>query len=133
MTQTYIKTTDNIDLFCPSPWNAQVWSTLKNLANGCGPSGWKEKLVPDSILGCRVEEACTIHDIQYLEGEDISAKDSADRSFLNNLIRLIRARTTTWLAKKLLLGPRLKLAWVYYQAVHRYGGAAFWDKCKPKD
>jgi len=130
--QTYIKTTDNISLFCPTPWHTRDWHELNAIANGCGPSGWKEKLVPDSILGCKVGEACTIHDIQYLEGETIEAKDSADRSFHNNLLRIVNARTKTWLAKKLLLKPRLKLTWVYYQAVHRYGGAAFWDKHLPK-
>jgi hypothetical protein len=132
MNQTYIKTKDGIFLFCPAPWNERPWDELKKLANGCGPSGWKEKLVPDNILGCDISESCVIHDIQYLTGEDIAEKESADRSFLNNMVRTIRARTKTFLAKKLLLSPRLKLAWVYYQAVNRFGGSSYWDKNLPK-
>lgn len=128
MNQTYIKTKDEVHLFCPAPWHTQGWETINALANGCGPQGWKIDLVPDSILGCPIKEACAIHDLMYLEGSTIEDKKSADRTFLNNLTRLIRARTRVWLAKKLLLGMRLKGAYGYYLAVSNFGGSAFWDK-----
>jgi len=130
MQQTYVRTNDGIDLFCPPPWNERGWDEIHAIANGCGPQGWKVDLVPDSILGCRINEACDLHDVGYEVGETIEDKDSADRTMLNNAIRLIRARTTTWLAKKLLLKRRLDLAWAYYEAVHRFGGPSFWDKNK---
>lgn len=124
-TQTYIHTKDGIALFCPPPWN-QSWKAIGAASNGCGPQGWKIDLVPDSILGCDVSEACRIHDVQYADGHTIQEKDSADRSFLNNLVRLIRARTTTWAAKTFLLRRRLNLAYAYYEAVSHFGGPAFW-------
>jgi len=124
--QTYLKTADNIDLYCPAPWFTRGWAEIKAIANGCGPEGWKAKLVPNSIWGCSVVEACYIHDIQYMDGRKIEDKDSADRAFLNNLLRLIDARTTNWFAKKLLLAPRKKTVWLYYEMVHKFGGPAFW-------
>lgn len=128
MKQSYIITNDNIHLYCPEPWNSRGWEEIKAIANGCGPSGWKEKIVPDSIFGCSIKEACELHDVEYEEGKDIEAKNSADRSFRNNMQRLVRGRTTNWFAKRLLLKPRLKLKGVYYQAVCKLGGTAFWDK-----
>lgn len=128
LNQTYIKTSDNVYLFCREPWNYRGWGDINAIANGCGPQGWKEKIVPDSILGCKVKEACAIHDVDYEEGSTIEEKDSADRTLLNNLLRLIDGRTTTWLAKKMLLMPRKKLAYVYYVAVCKFGGPAYWDK-----
>jgi hypothetical protein len=123
--QTYIWTKDNIPLFCPPPWNAG-WKGIEAASNGCGPQGWKIDLVPDTMYGCPVGEACRIHDVQYADGRTIEDKNSADRSFLNNLIRLIRARTTTWAAKTFLLKLRLHRAYVYYEAVSHFGGPAFW-------
>jgi hypothetical protein len=125
--QTYIQTKDGISLFCPPPWNSS-WDEIIAASNGCGPQGWKIDVVPDKILGCYIGEACRIHDVQYEDGETIEDKDSADRTFLNNLIRLIRARTTNWFAKKLLLPFRLKAAYGYYLFVAKFGGPAFWDE-----
>jgi hypothetical protein len=123
--QTYIKTDDNIDLFCPEPFNSS-WSIIRAISNGCGPQGWKIDLIPDSVLGCNIEEACRIHDVQYGEGRTIEDKQSADRTLLNNGIRLVRARTTTIAAKIFLLRLRLNLVYTYYEAVSHFGGPAFW-------
>lgn len=125
MNQTYIITEDKISLFCPEPWNS-TWAGIAAASNGCGPQGWKIDAVPDSVFGCYIGEACRIHDVQYGEGKTIADKDSADRTFMNNMIRLIRGRTKRWLAKKLLLRLRLKLAYGYYLFVSRFGGPAFW-------
>jgi len=124
--QTYIKTKDGIELFCPPPRNTQGWEIINALSNGCGPQGWKFDIVPDTIWGCFVQEACRIHDVMYGDGVTIADKDSADRTFLNNLIRLIRARTTNSWAKMFLLQRRLNTAYVYYEAVSHFGGPAFW-------
>lgn len=133
MNQTYIKTKDNIYLFCRDPWCHTGWETIKAIANGCGPEGWKEKIIPDSLLGCNIEEACSIHDVDYQEGQTNEEKECADRTFRNNMQRLVYGRTTTWLAKKLLLKPRLYLTVIYYNAVKNFGGAAFWDKHLKKE
>jgi hypothetical protein len=130
MSQTYIKTKDNIDLCCKAPWCFRGWEEIKAIANGCGPGGWKIDIVPDKIWGCPVVEACNIHDLDYEEGRSIADKDVADRTLLNNLLRLVESRTTNWFAKKLLLKARKNTCYIYYEAVHKFGGPAFWDKGK---
>ena len=125
MKQTYILTEDKISLFCPEPWN-NSWAIIASVSNGCGPAGWKIDVVPDSILGCYIGESCRIHDVQYEVGETIEDKDSGDRTFRNNMIRLIKGRTTNWFAKVFLLKARLRLAQKYYEFVVNFGGPAFW-------
>ena len=126
MKQTYIPTNDGIQLFCPEPWNSS-WAKIASVSNGCGPQGWKIDFVPDSVFGCYIGEACRIHDVQYEEGKTIEEKDSADRTFRNNMIRLVRGRTKTWFARKFLLKLRLRAVNGYYLAVSRFGGPAFWE------
>jgi hypothetical protein len=127
--QTLIKTSDGVELYCPEPYASipNGWDVIKSLSNGCGAQGWKVDIVPDSILDCKIVEACNIHDIMYGLGETIEDKDSADRTFLNNMQRLIEARTAkNWVARKTLLPIRKNLAYGYYIAVHKFGGVAFW-------
>jgi len=41
----------------------------KFLPNGCGPSGWFGKLVPDEIGGANFDDCCDIHDLGYHVGK----------------------------------------------------------------
>ncbi len=58
----------------------------------------------------------------YTVGGSLADKDEADRVFLNNLLRLIEAVDSVWLLRKL----RRARARTYYEAVHIFGGPAFW-------
>ena len=80
-------------------------------------------LVPDDLLGLCITPACDIHDYMYTVGDSISDKDSADRSFLNNMLRLIDAHDCWQIFKR----RRALEAQVYYEAVHLFGGPAFWS------
>jgi len=127
--QTYIKTKDGIELFCPEPWNELGWPDINFFGNGCGTSnGWKLYLVPNAILGCRIVEACNIHDLMYHMGTTNKDKYFADFIFLKNIIRLIDGRTTHWIAKVILKEIRKKLGYTYYIAVQKFGDPAFWNK-----
>lgn len=95
-----------------------------DIANGCGTAGWKGGLVPDKIYGLSVQEACEIHDVDYHWGETIDHKYEADRTFLNNMIRLIQAKKRAWWWTTRL---RLRMARKYYWAVKYFGGPAFWE------
>ena len=92
-------------------------------SNGCG-SGSFADFVPNTIYFLDITESCRIHDYAYLVGTTIEDKDSADREFLNNMIRLIDAKEAWyyphWFARRRALK--------YYEAVHTLGGSAFWDK-----
>ncbi|NVO00016.1 MAG: hypothetical protein HXX17_11875 [Geobacteraceae bacterium] len=109
-------------LFAPDNY---VWATPEIRAmvtNGCGPGGWKVDLIPDTMYGLDVSEACNIHDWMYTTGATLADKDEADRVFLNNCLRLIDAADSFWFIKKL----RRARAKAYFEAVHIFGGPAFW-------
>jgi len=97
------------------------------VSNGCGTSGWKGELVPETMYGLDVSLACDIHDWMYHEGETQEDKDQADRVFLNNLLRIIQHAAGPWLLRTL----RRRRARTYYQAVHHFGGPAFWAEKNP--
>ena len=89
------------------------------ICNGCGPAGWKFDLVPDTIWGLSVTQACDIHDWGYHEGRTDLDKQTADLVLLVNLI-ILCLRGRRWL-----LPLRAYRATSYYLAVARPGGAAF--------
>jgi hypothetical protein len=122
-------------LFAPE----EYWSTpphiLDEIVNGCGPGGIGDALVPDNIdwpwpWGLSITPSCRIHDYMYFVGETIDDKKAADRVFLNNMVRQIDAAGGFFLLKR----RRKNRAWIYYQAVYRFGGPAFWSgKNKPEE
>ena len=94
-----------------------------DIVGGCGPGkGWKEYLVPDKIWGLNIIECCKIHDYMYFAGKTHLDKEQADRVFLYNMLRLIDYETNSVVLKFL----RQRRAWLYYQAVSKFGGPAFW-------
>jgi len=58
----------------------------------------------------------------YAIGQTLEDKEIADRVFLNNMLRLIETRTCCGLLKRL-RGQRASL---YFNAVHVFGGPAYW-------
>ena len=93
--------------------------------NGCGTSGWKGKLVPDTIYGHNISEPCKIHDYEYHIGTILDEKEKADHRFYCNLLDTVRYKTKWW--NKWLLPLKEKRCWIYYLAVHKAGDSAFFD------
>jgi hypothetical protein len=58
----------------------------------------------------------------YIHGVTNEDKKTADRVFLNNMMRIIDAAGGWWLLKKL----RRRRARIYYEALRFGGGPAFW-------
>ncbi len=116
-------------LYAPeSYWKASAEERTKR-CNGCGTKGLGGWLVPDTLYGLNITEACNIHDWMYAKGKVIADKDSADRAFLNNMLRIIEAESSAWFKS-----IRKRRAWAYYLAVKQFGGAAFWsEKNKPEE
>jgi hypothetical protein len=97
---------------------------------GCGPGGFGDLLIPDSMYGLKIKKACSIHDWMYHFGKDDLDKSRADRVFLNNLIRIINKNTKNRFMRML----RYRRAKTYYSMVCVFGGPAFWsDKNKPEE
>lgn len=115
-------------LFAPDSYITATAAVRLAVVNGCGPGGWKIDLVPETIWGLDVSEACNVHDWMYQAGSTIADKEEADRVFLNNLLRLIEAAGGCWILKRL----RRNRAWIYYLAVHKFGGPAFWAGKNPQ-
>lgn len=110
-------------LYAPEAyWNLSA-KAKKKICNGCGPKGlggfWGF-IIPNTLWGLSILEACNIHDFQYHEGRSINEKDSADRTFLNNMVRIING------SGRLLRPLRRYRAMSYYSAVKDFGGLAFW-------
>jgi len=111
-------------LFAPEEYKKLTAAALAAVINGCGPGGWKVDLVPDSLYGLDITDACNIHDYMYYVGETIEDKNEADRVLLNNMLRLIDAGTKhRWLRRL-----RRCRAMIYYLSVKYFGGPAFWDE-----
>lgn len=114
-------------LYAPESYVAAAPIVRGRVVNGCGTAGWKGALVPETMYGLVVTPACNIHDWMYIAGSTIDEKDEADRCFLNNLLRLIDAAGGPVLLRWL----RRRRARTYYEAVHLFGGPAFWSSKNP--
>lgn len=90
------------------------------ICNGCGTKGLGGLIVPDTLWGLEIEDACDIHDFMWHEGSTIEDKREADRIFLNNMLRLIDG------GSKWLKWIRRRRAYKYYEGVAVFGGPAFW-------
>jgi hypothetical protein len=111
-----------VQLWAPEQYHQASPEVRAQVCNGCGSAGWKGELVPDSIWFLNIREACCIHDWMYTVGITLDDKDAADRVFLNNMLRIIDAAGGMWLLRD----ARRTAAHDYYDAVHLFGGPAFW-------
>lgn len=111
-----------VKLFAPACYWELTPEEKRKICNGCGSKAL-EFMVPDNLLGLDIEESCRIHDWCYHTGKTIKDKESADRVFLNNMLRTIKAKTR-WRWLKWL---RRRKAWLYFYAVDKFGGPAYWN------
>lgn len=120
----------NVKLYAPESYWETPEHIIDDLTGGCGPGGFGDWLVPDTVYGLSVFPACRIHDYMYGVGETLADKKEADRVFLNNMVRLIKAKA----AWKWLRRLRLRRARTYYYFVKEFGGSAFWKgKNRPEE
>lgn len=115
------------------------------ICNGAGPAGYGA-VVPDTIWGLRISEAAHGHDWHYQFGTTLEDKEQADRTFKDNMDRIIRAAFVRDIKKANLCKGRFKRAVltrkanflyhrrifradkIYFNAVRIAGKSAFWDK-----
>lgn len=109
-----------VELYAPAGY-WELTSDQRACYNGCGTSGWKGAVVPETMWGLNVTRACNIHDHMYKFGRSELDRQEADRVFLNNLLRIIDAKGG-WLA-----WPRRYRAMTYYNFVNKFGSVHFWD------
>lgn len=78
--------------------NPEEWKTF-----GCGPGGIGDYLVPDTMWGLDISEACRIHDWFYRFCPDRSekAKRYADWLMLQNCLDIVHRESKSRIAKQL--------------------------------
>ena len=119
---------NKIVLFAPVGYRVLTPEEKFEICNACGAKGGFP--VPNTFYGLDISEACNIHDFMYFVGKTLADKMEADRVFLNNLIRIIDARTSVYILKKL----RYRRAKTYFEFVDIYGASAYWkDKNLPEN
>ncbi|GAG93813.1 unnamed protein product [marine sediment metagenome] len=93
---------------------------------GCGPGGVGDFLVPDTVWGLSITNACRIHDTAYRFSDDSSEDDRAkhDRILKNNSLRIVDFHTKNRLLKRL----RYRRVQTYYQMVRAFGSPAYWSE-----
>lgn len=104
----------------PTWWEASD-DARAEVVNGCGPGSWRHDVVPDSLIGVSIGEACDIHDWMYEQGSTLDEKRWADTMFLRNMRALIDQSGGFWLLRWL----RHRLAERYFAVVVALGGPAF--------
>lgn len=132
---------NSVKLYAPAAYWALTPSQKSAYCNGCGTKGLGGIITPDTLYGLSITPACDIHDDMYRTGQTIEDKESADRAFSNNMIRIIKAHRKqnppSWglgLSTRMLDTARYRRARKYYLAVKHFGGPAFWaGKNKPQE
>jgi hypothetical protein len=116
-----------VELFADADCWKFKWDYPEEFSSyGCGPGGIGDFLVPDTVYGLSIREACRIHDWGYRHCEMSSEEDRArhDRILHNNSQRIITAGTD-WRWVKVL---RMRRALTYYQMVRNFGANAYWGE-----
>lgn len=90
--------------------------------NGCGPEGWKGLLIPDTLGGIDISEACRRHDYDHFIGGSEEDRQKSNMNFFCNMVIIIR-RDDTWLTNE---DIALKWAIQYYIAVDD-NGKEYWN------
>lgn len=92
------------------------------VSGSCGPgTGFKEKIIPDSILGVSIKPACAIHDYCYKIFDTEEEKIDSDLELFANAIRIINQKSKS----KILSFFRSMIVSIYFLAVFYGGDKAF--------
>lgn len=82
----------------------------RSAPNGCGP-WWVSKKLKDTYF----YEACTLHDIDYIDGND---RKKSDVEFYGRMKQIIRRDSKIGFIEK---KARFSQAWFYYHIVRKLG------------
>ena len=94
---------------------------VKNNDCGCGPGKFGNRIVPNSILGISIKEACCIHDMMYRMCNNENEKILADLELFGNGVRIINQKSKNKFTSFL---RAIIISW-YFLAVFYGGGSAF--------
>ena len=97
------------------------WATpsvdMVGKVGGCGPGVLGDRLIPDTVYGICITNACMIHDWCYRFVETTQDQATADMMFLHNMLVIIHQKSKS----KVLLFLRKLRVYKYYLAVSEFG------------
>jgi len=109
-----------LGLLLPMSYRNAHAAELDRVCNGGGAAGYG-LLIPDTMYLVSMTPAFDVHDWMYHEGGTDEDKDRADDWMLENLHRIIKAKSwTPWMR-----WMRKRRAQKYYLAVRMFGSGAF--------
>ena len=82
------------NLYAPQSFLDAPIEEIWEVCNGCGAADSKFDFVTDTIYLLKITRACHIHDWMYHHGKCLTDKFEADITFLMNLVRLIKEKTS---------------------------------------
>ncbi len=93
---------------------------------GCGPGKIGDWLVPDTVYGLSIRDACRIHDWDTRHGSGVSKEHRklCDVRFKDNMFIIVKAGTDNWF----LLRVRLTRCRFYFWMVRSCGKNAYWGE-----
>jgi hypothetical protein len=116
-----------LELFADAACWEFKWAHIDEfMSYGCGPGGFGDFLVPDTVWGLSIRDACRIHDWGYRHCEGASEEERAkhDRILKNNSLRIVDYHTKWSLLKRL----RYIRVETYYKMVRAFGAPAYWSE-----
>jgi len=115
----------------PECWLFREKNPKEYKSFGCGPGGAGDKLVPDTMYGLDISEACRVHDWYYrfYPGNTEEDRKMADRVMKNNLLRIVKANTSNGF----LLWLRRRRCHTYYIMVRNFGATSYFEERNEDD
>jgi hypothetical protein len=110
-----------LELRAPASYFIASQELRNKYTGGCGAGKFGDWLVPDTMWGLCVTEACNIHDWMYAFGKNKKDRKEADDTLLENLYRTIDNDQPTRVFRIL----RRMRARTYYFFVRTFGRSAF--------
>ena len=105
-----------IRLYAPQEYLQASNDKKFKICNGCGPDNILHRIIPNSIFGVDVTEACNIHDWMTTNSRDLTERLHADSVFFANLKKLINKAGGSTLLRWL----RVSAARLYHYSVRSY-------------
>lgn len=93
--------------------------------NGCGTAGWKGELIPDTVYGLSIADACNIHDWMYAKGITEDDRGEADATFLANMLAIVEQAAKASVVAWLMAPFRRRRCLLYFEAVRQFGSDPF--------
>lgn len=113
---------DGYQLAAPQSFWLAGPEQINSLVNGCGPGGFGDRLIPDTVWFLSVKAACKIHDWMFLVYNCETGFELSNQVFMDNMARINQTTKQAWL--RFLRARRIKK---YHQAVCDFGRLFYYD------